>query len=195
MEKNIMGAGREIPMDNTSLQEALARGPQAPTSTIKPEVPPMPSTVDPEIVKAEAKTETGPSEEEIDAQRREEMILPTKAEIEMLRAKYGSCRVVPMPFTEVEGKVQTFVLRGLTRVHWRQLIADAAKIADSKPDITADEIFQDKVVSQAVVWPPTFQEHTIGQGAPGLVPTLFGVVQQMGLFFNPESIMAYTFTI
>ena len=202
MEKNPLSDGRMIPMDDSGLQAMLSAGPDGRESTVSGEIPPMPEPPHPEpqaeavnpSVSENSKSETPVPDEGPDEDMMQQMALPTEAEKARLKSQYGMLRVVPIPYTRSDGKIQTYILRQLTRSQWRTQEEIARKVAESKPGVSADEIFQEKIVAQACVW-PDLQEHQIAASPPGLVPTLFGVVQQMGLFFNPEAIMAVTFTL
>jgi hypothetical protein len=202
MDKNPLGDGRQIPLDDEGLRDMLASGPPPPESSVSGEVPPMPIAPPPapsSPPSKEASSSAGDiplptAGEGPDEEMKERMILPSEAEKSVLKAKFGSLRVVPLPYTRGDDKVQTYVLRQLTRSQWRTMEAAARKVAESKPGISAEEIFQEKIVAQAVVW-PNLPEHEIAASPPGLVPTLFGIIQQMGLFFNPDIIMSLSFTL
>jgi len=196
MEKNPLSNDREFPIDAVGLQDILAGGPSAPQHEVQGEIPPQPEVVVIEPVIKESKQaadETDQSDGPDEAMK-EQMILPSEAVKAQLKEKYGVLRVVPIPYTREDGKIQTYILRTLTRSQWRAMEVGARKIAESKPDVPAEEIFQEKIIVQACVW-PNLPEHEIAASPPGLVPTLFGIVQQMGLFFNPEAIMSVTFTL
>lgn len=206
MDKNPLGDGRMIPMDDAGLQAMLSSGPGSHESDVAGEIPPMPQpepTVAPEVKPEAAAPALEPSasdpppkaplvDEGPNEDMKSQMILPSEEEKAILKAKYGMLRVVPIPYARSDGKVQTYILRQLTRSQWRTMEDASRKIAESKPAMSAEEIFQEKIVAQATVW-PNLQEHQIAASPPGLVPTLFGIVQQMGLFFNPEAIMSVTF--
>lgn len=209
MDKNPLSDGRKIPMDDEGLQAMLSAGPDPIESDVVPEIPSMPQQsslpgMEPEVVSApqpqpapvaaEPPQKPPVVDEGPDEDMKSQMVLPSDREKEVLKAKYGTLRVVPIPYTRSDGKVQTYILRQLTRSQWRTMEDAARKIAEAKPGIPPDEIFQEKIVARATVW-PDLQEHQIAASPPGLVPTLFGIVQQMGLFFNPEAIMSVTFTL
>lgn len=194
--------GREIPETTEDLQDFLAKGPSVPTSSVQPEIPPMP-TIDTLSAVAEVPLEDPKSEvldppvpdEGPDEEAKKLMMLPNEAQKALLKKKYGdNLKVVPLPYARGDGKIQTYILRQLNRAQWRAMEADARKIAESKPGIPAEEIFQEKIISLAVVW-PRIDESTMQIQPAGLIQTLFGITQQMGLFFNPEAIMSVTFTL
>lgn len=194
MNKNPLSDGREIPLDNGALQSMLANGPSAPTSTVSGEIPPMPQVELPVTSAEESETSSPIVNEGPNEDMRKNMILPSDKEKANLKARYGMLRVVPMPYTREDNKVQTYVLRKLTRSQWRAMEEASGKIAESKPGIPPMEIFQEKIVSMACVW-PALPEHEISASPPGLVPTLFAIIQQMGLFFDPEAIMNLSFVL
>jgi len=187
MDKNPFDSGRELPYDDESLKAMLEAGPSAPISSVKKEIPPMPSNVS-------SSPETKTDGEGPDEVARESMILPSESEKITLRKKFGELRVVPFPYSRSDNKIDCYVLRKLTRSQWRALEDSARKVSESRPNVSADEIFQEKVVASAVVW-PALPETEIALTPPGLVPTLFAIIQQMGLFFNPEVIMQLTFSL
>jgi len=200
MSGNQIADGREIPMemamDTEGLQAALAAGPPAPESEVKPEIPPLPEAPQEASgpvaadVKRTSVAGEGPDEDTMKL-----MILPSEKEKRILKEKFGSdLRVVPLPYSRTDGKADTYVLRRLTRAQWRAMEDAANKVAEVKPGVQADEIFQEKIVALAVVWPGV-EEYKMQALPAGLVPTLFGIVQQMGLFFNPEVLMAGTFAL
>ncbi len=196
MDKNPLSDNRQIPMDNAGLQAMLAGGPSTISSTVSGEVPPLPDTnVQPSVEEQASPSDPSPVVDEGPADdMKNQMILPSEQEKVALRARFGTLRVVPIPYTRGDGKIQTYILRSLTRSQWRTMEDGAKKIAEAKPNMTAEDIFQEKIVSTACVW-PDLPEHKIATLPPGLVPTLFGIVQQMGLFFNPEAIMSVTYIL
>jgi hypothetical protein len=197
MEKNSLGDGRMIPMDNQGLQDMLSAGPSASVSDVSPVIPDIPQVQEPApvVVEPQAKaSEAIEAGDGPDEDMKKEMILPSDDEKARLKAAYGMLRVVPIPYSREDGKIQTYILRQLTRSQWRTNEDVSRKLAENKPGVPPDEIFQEKIVAQAVVW-PNLPEHQIAAAPAGLVPTLFGIVQQMGLFFNPEAIMAVSFTL
>jgi hypothetical protein len=129
-----------------------------------------------------------------DEELKAKMILPTEEEKSHLKARHGFLRVVPMPYVREDQKVQTYILRQLNRSQWRAMEEASRKIAEAKPGLSLDSIFQEKIVTLALVW-PNIQEYELAVHPAGLVPTLFGVVQQMGLFFDPEALMRLTFVL
>jgi len=190
MDKNPFDGSRELPYDDESLKAMLESGPSAPISSIKKEIPPMPtSSVPSKESSAKEEGQDGPDEE-----ARQSMILPSESEKVALRRKFGELRVVPFPYSRADNKIDCYVLRKLTRSQWRALEDASRKVAENRPNVSADEIFQEKVVSAAMVW-PAMPETEIALTPPGLVPTLFAIIQQMGLFFNPEVIMSLTFSL
>lgn len=211
MDKNPLGDGRTIPIGDEGLDLAtmLQSGPSVPQSSVSGEIPPMPEqqplpgmeqmVAPPEPAPAPeaptAKAAPAPAPDEgPDEDMMSQMVLPNEKEKAALKAAHGVLRVVPIPYTRADGKIQTYVLKQLTRSQWRTMEENARRIADAKPGVAAEEIFQEKIVAAACVW-PSLPEHRIATMPPGLVPTLFGVIQQMGLFFNPEAIMSVTFTL
>jgi hypothetical protein len=193
MDKNPIGEGRQIPMDDKGLMDMLSAGPGGIESSVQGEIPLQPiSKTSPQEAPPAEKAPV--SDEGPDDEMRDKMILPDEKTKALLKAKYGVLRVVPIPYTRGDGKIQCYILRQLTRSQWRTMEDGARKIAENKPNVSPDEIFQEKVIATACVW-PNLPEHEIASSPPGLVPTLFGIVQQMGLFFNPEAIMSVTFTL
>lgn len=201
--ENKAGSDRELLIDNVDLDSILANGPSVPQSNVAGEIPPMP-VAEVRPVQAEEKPLAEPPKEQEfvpiipnegpDKDMKNQMILPSDAEKAGLKARYGNLRVVPMPYTRGDNKIQTYVLRVLTRSQWRTMEDGARKIAENKPGVPAEEIFMEKIVSMACVW-PALEEHMLATQPPGLVPTLFGIVQQMGLFFDPQVIMSATFAL
>jgi len=202
MDKNPLGEGREIPMDDQGLIDMLSAGPSGIESSVHGEIPPqvegtfpLPNVSSEEnLSQVETKQKQPVLDEGPDEAMKEQMVLPDEKIKAALKAKYGLLRVVPIPYTRDDGKIQCYILRQLTRSQWRTMESSARKIAESKPNLLPDEIFQEKIIATACVW-PSLPEHQIATSPAGLVPTLFGVVQQMGLFFNPEAIMAVTFPL
>jgi hypothetical protein len=125
---------------------------------------------------------------------KENYVLPSESEKAQLKAKYGELLVVPVPYARPDDKVKVYIIRQLNRTQWRAMEEKARNISKDKPNVNPDELFHESIVSLAVVWPP-LPEHEIAKSAAGLVPTLFGVVQQKSLFFNPEVLMNLTFTL
>jgi hypothetical protein len=195
MSENGISDNRHLIIDDVNLDNILANGPSAPKPGVVPKIPSMPQQVREQVEEKKAESPEVPVPDEgPDDEMKEQMVLPDEKTKADLKARYGLLRVVPIPYMRQDGKIQTYILRQLTRSQWRATEDMATKIAESKPGIPAEEIFQEKIIATAVVW-PHFDETEIKLTPPGLVPTLFGIVQQMGLFFNPEAIMAVTFTL
>ncbi len=191
MEKNVISDNRQVMIDEVNLDAILQGGPSALQSEVASQIPPPPQApVQPAPVAVEAPVPDEGPDEKVKSQ----MVLPSEQEKAALKAKYGMLRVVPIPYMLEDQKIQTYVLRRLTRSQWRATEETSAKIAEAKPGVAAEEIFQERIVATAVVW-PNLPEHEIALSPPGLVPTLFGIIQQMGCFFNPEAIMGLTFTL
>jgi len=180
---------KKAQMQPPSVSDLTARATGiAPVSPHAPEQAPQQPASQAEV--AAPGTGEGP-----DDNMRKDMILPTDAEKAILKQQYpGPLRVVPIPYSREDGKIVCYILRQLTRAQWRAMEDAARMIAESKPDVSANEIFMEKIVCLASVW-PDLQEHQIRVAPAGLVPTLFGIVQQMGLFFDPEVIMQVTFAL
>jgi hypothetical protein len=194
MDKNVLGQGREIPLDDEGLQDMLAGGPSVPVSGAKPDLPPPPEPKRSSSKEVEASESSLPIEGEgPDEELKKSMILPSESEQAALQSKYGELKVVPIPYTRSDGKIQTYILKRLTRSQWRTAEEKSLSLANAK-GISPDEIFKEKVVCQAVVW-PHLEEHDVSLTPPGLVPTLYGVIEQMGCFFNPDAIMSVSFNL
>lgn len=184
---------REIPFDripagDDDLRAMLTAGPDVVTSEARPPIPPMPE------VKVESSKPVQASSDSPDPSVLAELGLPGEREKALLKQKFGELRVVPIPFAGPEGRPQAYILRKLTRGNWRAMRDAAAKIVENKPGRDPDEVFQEKIVEMAVVW-PALGPHWSEESPPGLIPTLFGVVQSMGLFFDPAAVMQMTFLL
>ena len=203
MSDNSIDEERMPIIDSVHLGDILQGGPSVPIHEVSGEIPPMPSASDsvssvpdkPSAPLAEEPQVVSPPlpNEGPDDEMKAQMVLPSEKEKERLRQQYGILRVVPMPYTRSDGKVQTYILRQLTRSNWRALEEQTRNVAEHKT-VPPQEIFQEKIVASAVVWPP-LPEHEIARSPAGLVPTLFGIIQQMGLFFDPEAIMSLTYVL
>ncbi len=195
---------RQVPgIDAVNIEEIMAQGPSVPKSEVVPSIPAMPAQV-----QAQVQAPSPPPEQEVAMSPqspkegegpkddfKKDFLLPTEQEKARLRQQFGELRVVPIPYNRADGKVQCYVLRQLTRQHWRSMEDSSRELAEKKGgNADALEIFQEKIVAHAVVW-PDFEEHHIKLSPAGLAPTLFGVVQQMGLFFDPDKIMSITFPL
>jgi hypothetical protein len=189
---------REVPFDripggDEDLRAMLNAGPDV-ISSVKPEPPPMPQSEVAEPTKSEVLA-TPPSQPGMpDPAVLAELGLPSEKERAALKSRHGELRVVPIPWAGVDGKPQAYILRKLTRGNWTAMRTNAVKLAESKPGRDPDEIFAEKIVEMAVVWPrlgPTWAD----ESSPGLIPTLFGIIQQMGLFFDPAAMMGMTFLL
>lgn len=214
--RNLTGIGEQVPADaplsSEALQAMLRAGPPGTVRGSRPEMPEMPEPddntdlpfteefTDSSTEEPSPEFEMGVTENEIpkemsEKEIRESCILPPKEKQDQLKQKYGELRVVPIPFSAGEKKqLKAFIIRPLSGMAWRKFEEIAAKSAEQKPGVSFDEIFQMKVVSNAIVWPATSEQQLSMQRA-GLVSTLFGVVQIISWFFNPESLMRATFVL
>jgi hypothetical protein len=130
-----------------------------------------------------------------DEDMKKELALPDERTRAALKQQYGAMlRVVPIPFARADGLTQTYVLRQLTRAQWRAMEDKTRNSVAGGSGEDPDGLFQENIVLLATVW-PKFEEITVKAQPAGLIQTLFGVVQQMGLFFNPEALMQYTFPL
>lgn len=185
----------DAPMDVGALQAMLASGNPARIEQAEPELPPMPEPED-----MTPAFEQGVTAEEIptgktEVETRDMCLLPPKAQQEQLKAKFGELRVIPIPFSMAgEKKLKAFIVRPLSGMAWRKYEETAVKVAEKTPGVPWQEIFQRKVVEAAVVWPQANEQQLLMQRA-GLVPTLFGVVQIISWFFDPEALMKATFVL
>jgi len=195
-----------LPLDNDALTEFLKAGPQVVRS--KPDLPPMVAAVPDALrsgVKAEVRMpepeeemplppvfEDGPSDE-----LRAKMVLPTDKEKAFLKHHYGQfgqLKVVPIPFYSKDpDKIQCFVLAPLTRMQWRKSEEKAKTLAESKP-VPVDEIFMEDVVMKSIVW-PKFDNTSLAEQPAGLIVSLFGIVQNLCLFFEPEKLLSVSFNL
>jgi len=189
---------REFPVDiagtTDGLKAMLAVGPGGPEDNVKPEIPEMPKFGTPLVEDEGVVSEKTSSEGE--EKREEAYSLPDEATKQKLKAQYGDAlRVVPMPYDRMENnKIKTYILRQLTRIQWQRLEQEVEKIAAVKPKENHEEIFMEKVVCAACVW-PQLEEPFIKTYPAGLIQTLFGIVRQQGLFFDPEILMSATFAL
>lgn len=184
-----------LPLDTEELKAMLST-PIKPQSSIKTEVPAQSSLdLDDKVEKLVQTNSEASEEQKLEEARKKFMILPTDKEKRQLQAEYPGVflRVVPMPYTRPDGKMQTYILRQLTRAQWTACKNKALTVMKSKPDMNPDDIFAEYLIREAVVW-PSLPVHI--QATPaGLVETLFGVIQNMGLFFDPAELMAQTFPL
>jgi hypothetical protein len=195
MENNTFNSERAIPIDNAGLQEMLKSGPSVPKSEVQRSIPPMPEAnpinSNPASESPSDDSKEDPKQEKPDL---ENYLLPSEEMKQRLKSQYGELLVVPVPSKRDDGKVVVYILKSLTRSQWRAAEEQARKIAEAKPNVSPDEIFQEKIVSMAAVW-PEIPEHKVSATKAGLIPTLFGIIQQQSLFFNPEALMTLTFTL
>lgn len=194
-DSNIPSVG--VPMDTAGLQEMLNSGPSISEEPLEGPSPfesqPQEQKVS-EVSQAES-TPVLPGDGPDEAAK-SQMILPTEKEKALLKKKYPGVdlKVVPVPYSGTDGKMQCYVVRSLSFAQWRSCETTAAKVSESKPGIPAEEILAEKVVASALVWPNIPEQELMVQKA-GLVPTLYGVIQQLCLFFNPDAIARLTFTL
>jgi len=199
-----------VPMNMEEVMAAMQK-PPAVLSSVKPTIP-----LHPDLKEAQERAEknmevpvtelsvsepmSSGTEESLQSEgpteaMKKDMILPSEKEKAQLKKTFGHVpmRVVPIPYSRGDGKTQTYVLRQLNRAQWSAARSKAQQIAPNKPDTPIDEIFAEYIVREAVIWPGLPPHlHTT---AAGLVETLFGIVQQMGLFYDPAQLMAFTFPL
>lgn len=207
---------RDVPMDDDALADMLSRRPgeaaeiereipvppprpkierapqlqQRPIRPPQPKAPEPPPPPEPEETEARAPVEgEGPNDE-----MKLQMLLPDERTRDKLRQMYGELKVVPIPYMKVDGKYKCYILKTLMRSEWRAAEEAANKVKESKPNVSLQDILEEKIVSRAVVW-PNLPEHEMFQLPAGLVSTLFGITQQMACFFNPEAVMQLTFSL
>jgi hypothetical protein len=183
-------------IDEVDLDKIMASGPSIPNKGVQKEVPNMPlpsqALLEDNPIQEEKEGLTG---EEIQKKREEFLLLPSEKEQANLKQRWKELRVVPIPYSDKEeGKMKVYILRQLTRANWRAMMDNAVKLAANRKDGNADELFKEKIVCMATVW-PNLDESYISQTPPGLVDTLFGVIQQMGFFFNPDTIMELSYIL
>jgi hypothetical protein len=191
---------REIP-EGADLEDLLNSA-AGTVQSIKPKLPPKPKVRDSDqdkespIIEAE-EPPPPPPEDLLGDEMKAQMILPSEREKALLKQRYGGfLRVVPLPYMREDGKIQTYVLRPLTRGNWKKHLEMAQKIVEGKPglELSIEDVFQEKVVAFCVVW-PAIDDSSLSEERAGLIPTLFGVVQQISLFLSPEVVANLSFNL
>lgn len=185
--------------DDVQFQNFLKAGPSAAPSLIPNLTPPEAKEAEPVINEEALKRDL---EEKVDEEKektpemelRGRTYLPSEKEIQQLKARWQGLKVVPVPYDRTDGLYQGYILRPLTRGEWDVMMKDSAKIAESKPHVDPDLILAEKIVQKSLCWPNLREDLYIAQKA-GLVPSLFGVVQQISLFFDPSALAQMMFEL
>jgi hypothetical protein len=196
-----------MPLDDDALARMMGAGPSAQVaSEIRPDVPPIPQPTEPAVpyqpqaqmlplpseteeAQAEDGTEDDPPKPMI---TKEDLDLPderTQAHLKKKWERIGDLTILPFFDQEQDDtkKIKAYIVRPIQRGQWKALIEDSrAAAANSKRD--ADEIFMDKLVTAAVVW-PQLNEQLLPTTRAGFVPTIAEVVRSLSWFYDPATLL------
>lgn len=191
MSDSLFDAPDELGLTQDQIVEELKRsGAAVESSRRAPVQAPPPEPAPPPVPE--------PGEPEADLARvvRERTALPDEATKVALKKQYGkSLTVVPFLSEDDNKKMQAVIVKPLTRSEWRAAEEAAQKLAESKPGRAPLDIFQERIVTRAVVWPKNMFEPTADQVRAGLVPTIYGVVERISWFYDVDTLMSLTFTL
>jgi len=119
--------------------------------------------------------------------------LPSEEEREKLKQQFGELTVIPL--VSDSPKIRAVIVRPLNRSEWRAAETSALKTAESNPNVNAEELFRDKVVEMAIVWPSNVSRLQFDKERAGFVPSIHAVVSSLSWFFDPAALLNMTFSL
>ncbi len=130
---------------------------------------------------------------------RSKLSLPSAEEIAKLKAQHRvrSLTVIPMIVDNEWNEVQYFIVKPLNRARWRaamDVVAQRVKQGAVSENQDPEEVFASRLVTEAIVYPQII-EGQLDSLPAGLVPTIFGIVQKLSWFFEPEKLINLTITL